>query len=173
MTDRTCEVLMMSRVVTTALLCLLIAAPAAAQNHPTRLATLFEDIYGPNGLVLSSDMCSSTARTTRPTSAAPSVGVPARQHRADQPARRVPLPSPARASPIPLTRAAARSSDPPRAGPILAERGETSARPPGGQLRVSIVHVRSPDGVPLVAVPAVFRHDNPQLGGGGRTSSRR
>ena len=46
---------MMSRVVTAVVFCLLVAAPAAAQNHPTRLATLFEDIYGPNGLVLSSE----------------------------------------------------------------------------------------------------------------------
>src|SRR4249919_1497064 len=45
----------MSRIVNVAILCLLLAAPAAAQSHPTRLATLFEDIFGPNGLVLSSD----------------------------------------------------------------------------------------------------------------------
>ena len=46
----------MSRTVPVLILGLLLAAtPAAAQSHPTRLATLFEDIYGPNGLVLSSE----------------------------------------------------------------------------------------------------------------------
>src|SRR6187401_3377110 len=29
--------------------------PLAAQNRPASLSTLFEDIYGPNGLVLNSD----------------------------------------------------------------------------------------------------------------------
>ena len=31
------------------------AVHANAQNKPSSLATLFEDVYGPNGLVLSSD----------------------------------------------------------------------------------------------------------------------
>src|SRR6185503_18475983 len=35
--------------------CFFSATQAVAQNQPASLATLFEDIYGPNGLVLSSD----------------------------------------------------------------------------------------------------------------------
>src|SRR5262249_42969886 len=38
-----------------AVCCLAIASPAAAQFRPTSLATLFQDVYGPTGLTLSSD----------------------------------------------------------------------------------------------------------------------
>jgi hypothetical protein len=52
-------------------------------------------------------------------------------------------------------------------GPILAERGETIGR---GRLAVNFAYQSFSfdhlDGVPLVGVPAVFRHDNPDLGGG-------
>src|SRR4026207_2093465 len=37
------------------LVCVFTAATATAQDRPTNLSTLFEDICGPNGLVLSSD----------------------------------------------------------------------------------------------------------------------
>src|SRR5262245_30686409 len=42
-------------VVFAVLVCLLSAASAAAQDRPSTLSTLFEDIFGPNGLVLNSD----------------------------------------------------------------------------------------------------------------------
>ena len=52
-------------------------------------------------------------------------------------------------------------------GPILAERGETIGR---GRLAVNFAYQSFTfdhlDGVPLIAVPAVFRHDNSELGGG-------
>src|SRR5688500_20144996 len=37
------------------LVCLLAAGSSAAQDRPSTLSTLFEDIYGPRGLVLNSD----------------------------------------------------------------------------------------------------------------------
>ena len=46
----------MRRIAVASWLCwLLSVVPAAAQTHPASLATLFEDVYGPNGLVLNSD----------------------------------------------------------------------------------------------------------------------
>jgi hypothetical protein len=80
----------------------------------------------------------------------------------------VPLPSPASGFTYrfdPATGTFVRSTR--SFGPILADRGETIGR---GRIAFgfsyqyfSFDHL---DGVPLVSVPAVFRHDNPELGGG-------
>jgi hypothetical protein len=160
---------MMVRVVTVALLGLLLAAPAGAQSHPTRLATLFEDIFGPNGLVLSSDdvQLDGTNHAAHFNSAFQSefrlVNIALTSQLAA-----IPLPSPGSGFTYKFDDASGTFVRSARSfGPILAERGETIGR---GRLAVNFAYqffsFDHLDGVPLVAVPAVFRHDNPQLGGG-------
>ena len=159
----------MSRVVTAVVLCLLAGAPAAAQNHPTRLATLFEDIYGPNGLVLSSDdvQLDGTNHAAHFNSAFQSefrlVNIALTSQLAA-----IPLPSPGSGFTYKFDTGSGTFVRSTRSfGPILAERGETIGR---GRLAVNFAYqffsFDHLDGVPLVAVPAVFRHDNSQLGGG-------
>ena len=46
---------MSARVLILALLGALLPGPLAAQTRPATLSTLFEDVFGPNGLVVSSD----------------------------------------------------------------------------------------------------------------------
>jgi hypothetical protein len=159
----------MSRLVTVVILCLLAAAPADAQSHPTRLATLFEDIYGPNGLVLSSEdvALDGTSHAAHFNSAFQSefrlVNIALTSQLAA-----IPLPSPGSGFTYTFdssTGTFVRSTK--SFGPILAERGETIGK---GRLAVNFAYQSFTfdhlDGVPLIAVPAVFRHDNPQLGGG-------
>jgi hypothetical protein len=159
----------MSRIVNVALLCLLLAAPAAAQSHPTRLATLFEDIFGPNGLVLSSDdvQLDGTNHAAHFNSAFQSefrlVNIALTSQLAA-----IPLPSPGSGFTYTFDSGSGTFVRSTRSfGPILAERGETIGR---GRLAVNFAYQSFTfdhlDGVPLVAVPAVFRHDNAQLGGG-------
>ena len=159
----------MSRVVTAVVLCLLFAGPAAAQSHPTRLATLFEDIYGPNGLVLSSDdvQLDGTNHAAHFNSAFQSefrlVNIALTSQLAS-----IPLPSPGSGFTYrfdPGSGTFVRSTR--SFGPILAERGETIGR---GRLAVNFAYqffsFDHLDGVAIVEIPAVFRHDNPELGGG-------
>jgi hypothetical protein len=159
----------MSRLVTVVILCLLAAAPADAQSHPTRLATLFEDIYGPNGLVLSSEdvALDGTSHAAHFNSAFQSefrlVNIALTSQLAA-----IPLPSPGSGFTYTFdssTGTFVRSTK--SFGPILAERGETIGK---GRLAVNFAYQSFTfdhlDGVPLIAIPAVFRHDNPQLGGG-------
>jgi hypothetical protein len=160
----------MSRTVPVLLLGLLLAAtPAAAQSQPTRLATLFEDIYGPNGLVLSSEdvALDGTTHAAHFNSAFQSefrlVNIALTSQLAA-----IPLPSPGSGFTYTFdssTGTFVRSTK--SFGPILAERGETIGK---GRLAVNFAYQSFTfdhlDGVPLIAVPAVFRHDNPQLGGG-------
>ena len=159
----------MSRIVNVATLCLLLAAPAAAQSHPTRLATLFEDIFGPNGLVLSSDdvQLDGTNHAAHFNSAFQSefrlVNIALTSQLAA-----IPLPSPGSGFTYTFDSGSGTFVRSTRSfGPILAERGETIGR---GRLAVNFAYQSFTfdhlDGVPLVAVPAVFRHDNFQLGGG-------
>jgi hypothetical protein len=160
----------MSRTVPFLILGLLLAAtPAAAQSHPTRLATLFEDIYGPNGLVLSSDdvALDGTSHAAHFNSAFQSefrlVNIALTSQLAA-----IPLPSPGSGFTYTFdssTGTFVRSTK--SFGPILAERGETIGK---GRLAINFAYQSFTfdhlDGVPLIAIPAVFRHDNPQLGGG-------
>ena len=159
----------MSRIVNVVILCLLLAAPAAAQSHPTRLATLFEDIFGPNGLVLSSDdvQLDGTNHAAHFNSAFQSefrlVNIALTSQLAA-----IPLPSPGSGFTYTFDSGSGTFVRSTRSfGPILAERGETIGR---GRLAVNFAYQSFTfdhlDGVPLVAVPAVFRHDNAQLGGG-------
>jgi len=146
-----------------------VASPARAQGRPATLATLFSDIFGPSGLVVSSDevQVDGTNHAAHFNSAFQSdfrlVNIALTSQLAA-----VPLPSPASGFTYefnPETGTFVRSTT--SFGPILTERGETIGR---GRLAFgfsyqffSFDHL---DGVPLVAVPAVFTHDNFESGGG-------
>jgi hypothetical protein len=154
---------------TLSLMCLLSATPAFAQSRPSSLATLFEEIYGPNGLVVSSDdvALDGTTHAAHFNSAFQSDFRLVNVALASQLAS-IPLPSPASGFTYRFDEATGtfvRSTQ--SFGPILTERGETIGR---GRLAFgyayqffSFDHL---DGVPLASVPAVFRHDAFELGGG-------
>src|SRR5262245_20239020 len=145
------------------------AAPAAAQNHPQSLATLFQDVYGPNGLVLNSDdvTLDGTTHAAHFNSAFQSdfrlVNIALTSQLTG-----VPLPSPASGFTYKFDSATGtfvRSTN--SFGPILSDRAETIGR---GRVALgftsqffSFDHL---DGTPLTDIPAVFRHDDFQAGGG-------
>src|SRR5688500_13600671 len=145
------------------------AVQAGAQTQPASLATLFEDIYGPNGLVLSSDdvQLDGSNHAAHFTSACESdvrlVTIALTSQLTS-----VPFPSPASGFTYqfdPSTGTFVRSTR--SFGPILSDRAETIGK---GRLALgfsqqffSFDHL---DGVSLAAVPAVFRHDAFQTGGG-------
>jgi hypothetical protein len=147
----------------------LLPGTAAAQNQPATLATLFDDIFGPTGLRLSSDdvQLDGSNHAAHFNSAFQSefrlVNIALTSQLAA-----VPLPSPASGFTYrfdPATGTFVRSTR--SFGPILTDRGETIGR---GRLAfgfsyqfLSFDHL---DGAALAAVPAVFTHDNAQLGGG-------
>jgi hypothetical protein len=149
--------------------CFFSAAPAAAQTQPASLATLFADIYGPNGLVLSSDdvQLDGTNHAAHFNSAFQSdfrlVNIALTSQLTS-----VPLPSPASGFTYqfdPATGTFVRSTR--SFGPILSDRAETIGK---GQIAFgfanqffSFDHL---DGVSLSAIPAVFRHDSFESGGG-------
>jgi hypothetical protein len=133
------------------------------------LATLFEDIYGPNGLVLSSDdvQLDGTNHAAHFNSAFQSdfrlVNIALTSQLTS-----VPLPSPASGFTYqfdPATGTFVRSTR--SFGPILSDRAETIGH---GRIAFGFSHqffsFDHLDGVSLTAVPAVFRHDSFQNGGG-------
>jgi hypothetical protein len=143
--------------------------PLAAQNRPSSLSTLFEDIYGPNGLVLNSDdvQLDGTNHAAHFNSAFQSefrlVNVALTSQLAT-----VPLPSPASGFTYTFDAATGTFMRSTRSfGPILAERGETI-----GRRRIAFGYsyqffsYDALDGLRLASIPAVFTHDNPQAGGG-------
>src|SRR5688572_32757553 len=152
-------------------LCFLLlgVSPLAAQDRPSTLSTLFEDIYGPRGLVLNSDdvQLDGTNHAAHFNSAFQSdfrlVNIALTSQLAA-----VPLPSPASGFTYrfdPGTGTFVRSTS--SYGPILTERGETIGR---GRLAFGFSQQYFSfdrlDGVSLTAVPAVFTHDDFQAGGG-------
>ena len=149
--------------------CLLSAAQAAAQTQPASLATLFADIYGPNGLVLSSEdvQLDGTNHAAHFNSAFQSdfrlVNIALTSQLTS-----VPLPSPASGFTYqfdPATGTFVRSTR--SFGPILSDRAETIGK---GRLAFGFSHqffsFDHLDGVSLTAIPAVFRHDSFEIGGG-------
>jgi len=155
--------------VTLAVGCLAFAAPARAQDRPATLATLFEDIFGPSGLVVSSEdvLLDGSNHAAHFNSAFQSdfrlVNIALTSQLAA-----VPLPSPASGFTYrfdPGTGTFVRSTS--SYGPILTERGETIGR---GRLAFGFSQQYFSfdrlDGVSLTAVPAVFTHDDFQAGGG-------
>src|SRR4051812_20630676 len=145
------------------------AGEAAAQSQPSSLATLFEEIYGPNGLVLSSDdvQLDGTTHAAHFNSAFQSdfrlVNIALTSQLAG-----IPLPSPASGFTYKFdsgTGTFVRSTS--SFGPILTDRAETIGR---GRIAFgftsqffSFDHL---DGVALTDIPAVFRHDSFENGGG-------
>jgi hypothetical protein len=149
--------------------CFVSVASASAQTHTQSLATLFEDVYGPNGLVLNSDdvQLDGSTHAAHFNSAFQSdfrlVNIALTSQLAG-----IPLPSPASGFTYKFdsgTGTFTRSTS--SFGPILADRAETIGR---GRIAFgftsqffSFDHL---DGVPLTDIPAVFRHDNFEAGGG-------
>lgn len=144
-------------------------APAAAQTRPATLSTLFDDVFGPNGLVVSSDdvqldgtnhaahFNSSFQSDFRLVNVALTGQLTA-----------VPLPSPASGFTYrfdPSTGSFIRSTR--SFGPILTDRGETIGR---GRIafgaNAQFFSFDRLDGTRLSDVPAVFRHDNYKSTGG-------
>jgi hypothetical protein len=143
--------------------------PLAAQNRPASLSTLFEDIYGPNGLVLNSDdvQLDGTNHASHFNGAFQSefrlVNVALTSQLAT-----VPLPSPASGFTYTFDAATGTFMRSTRSfGPILAERGETIGR---GRIAFGYSYqffsYDALDGLRLASIPAVFTHDNPEAGGG-------
>jgi hypothetical protein len=144
--------------------CLLISvAEAAGQTRPSTLSTLFDDVFGPNGLVVSSDdvqldgtnhaahFNSSFQSDFRLMNIALTSQLTA-----------VPVPSPASGFTYkfdPSTGTFVRSTR--SFGPILADRGETIGR---GRIafgtNLQFFSFDRLDGVTLSDVPAIFRHDD-------------
>lgn len=145
------------------------ALDAAAQTKASSLATLFEDIYGPNGLVLSSDdvALDGTTHAAHFNSAFQSDFRLVNIALTGQ-LTAVPLPSPASGFTYQFDSSTGTFVRSTRSfGPILSDRAETIGH---GRLAFgfssqffSFDHL---DGVSLSAVPAVFRHDSFELGGG-------
>ena len=143
-------------------LILLGAGSSSAQNRPATLSTLFDDVFGPNGLVVSSDdvqldgtnhaahFNSSFQSDFRLMNIALTSQLTA-----------LPLPSPASGFTYkfdPATGTFVRSTR--SFGPILADRGETIGR---GRValgtNLQVFTFDKLDGVSLSDVPAIFRHD--------------
>lgn len=160
---------MTSRMFGALALSLLWAAPAWSQGQPSSLATLFGEVYGPRGLVVASQdvQVDGSNHAAHFNSAFQSefrlVNIALTSQLAA-----IPLPSPASGFTYrfdPATGTFQRSTR--SFGPILADRGETIGR---GRLAFGFSHQYFSfdhlDGVPLVAVPAVFTHDDFEAGGG-------
>lgn len=148
---------------------LTVPAHAQQQQQPSSLATLFEDIFGPSGLVVSSDevLVDGTNHAAHFNSAFQSdfrlVNIALTSQLAA-----VPLPSPASGFTYqfdPGTGTFVRSTS--SFGPILTERGETIGR---GRLAFGFSYqffsFDRLDGVGLTNIPAVFTHDDFEAGGG-------
>ena len=145
------------------------AALAQSQQRPPTLSTLFEDIFGPRGLVLNSDdvQLDGSNHAAHFNSAFQSEFRLMNVALTSQLAT-VPLPSPASGFTYhfdPQTGTFVRSTR--SFGPILAERGETIGL---GKIAFGYTYqffsYDHLDGVPITDIPAVFTHDNPQAGGG-------
>jgi hypothetical protein len=159
--------------VTVAVVLALAFAPAVwaqeTQDRPATLSTLFEDVFGPRGLVLNSDdvALDGTNHAAHFNSAFQSEFRLLNVALTSQLAT-VPLPSPASGftySFDPATGTFVRSSR--SFGPILTDRGETIGR---GRIALGYAYqffsYDRLDGTSLTDVPALFTHDNPELGGG-------
>jgi hypothetical protein len=145
------------------------SAVAQQAQTPGKLATLFEDVFGPRGLVVNSEavLPDGTTHSAHFNSAFQSNFTQFNVALVGQ-LTALPLPSPASGFTYafdPATGTFRRTTQ--SFGPILSDRAETIGR---GRLAFAFSHqyfsFDSLDGVNLGAVPAVFTHDNYQLGGG-------
>jgi hypothetical protein len=160
-----------TRAAAAALVLLVLAArPAAAQTStPGKLSTLFEDIFGPTGLVVNSEavLPDGTTHSAHFNSAFQSNFTQFNVALVSQ-LTALPLPSPASGFTYafdPSTGTFKRSTR--SFGPILTDRAETIGK---GRLSIGFNYqyfsFDSIEGIDLGAVPAVFKHDDVQLGGG-------
>lgn len=160
---------MVQRVVLVSLCWLAAVVPAGAQSRPATLATLFQGIFGPSGLTVSSEevLLDGSNHAAHFNSAFQSdfrlINVALISQLAA-----VPLPSPASGFTYRFdadTGTFVRSTR--SFGPILTDRGETIGR---GRLAFGFSYQYFSfdrlDGVSLTAVPAVFTHDDSDAGGG-------
>ena len=144
---------------------------AAAQQAqpPGKLATLFEDVFGPTGLVVNSEavLPDGSTHSAHFNSAFQSNFTQFNVALVSQ-LTALPLPSPASGFTYAFDAATGTFRRTTRSfGPILSDRAETIGR---GHFSVGFNHqyfsFDSLDGVDLSAVPAVFTHDDFLLGGG-------
>jgi hypothetical protein len=145
--------------------------PAGAQQAqtPGKLATLFEDVFGPTGLVVNSEtvLPDGTTHSAHFNSAFQSNFTQFNVALVSQ-LTALPLPSPASGFTYAFDPATGTFRRTTRSfGPILSDRAETIGR---GRLSVGFNYqyfsFDALDRVDLSSVPAVFTHDDRQLGGG-------
>jgi Putative MetA-pathway of phenol degradation len=148
---------------------LLRAIPAAAQAEPAKLATMFRDIFGPNGLIVNSEQVlpDGSTHSAHFNSGFQSEFTQFNIALASQ-LTSLPLPSPASGFTYTFDQATGtfvRSTQ--SFGPILAERSETIGR---GRMsagyNLQYFGFDSVEGLSLGRIPAVFTHDDAELGGG-------
>ncbi len=141
------------------------SALAQTQTRPSTLSTLFDDVFGPNGLVVSSDdvQLDGTNHAAHFNSSFQSDFRLMNIALASQ-LTAVPLPSPASGFTYKFDSATGTFVRSTRGfGPILTDRGETIGR---GRVafaaNMQVFSFDHLDGTRLTDVPAVFRHDNYQ-----------
>lgn len=160
---------MVRRAFVVAILLAVLAAPAPAQTRPARLASVFSDLFGPNGLVVNSEsvLPDGSTHSAHFNSAFQSNFTQFNIALASQ-LTSLPLPSPASGFTYRFdasTGTFVRSTQ--SFGPILTDRAETIGR---GRFAFgyNFQHFSFDrlEGIDLSVVPSVFTHDNFHLGGG-------
>lgn len=160
---------MVRRIVWCALLLAVTSADLAAQTRPARLASVFRDLFGPNGLVVSSEavLPDGSTHSAHFNSAFQSNFTQFNIALASQLAS-LPLPSPASGFTYRFDETTGTFVRSTRSfGPILTDRAETIGR---GRFAFgyNLQHFSFDrlEGIDLSQVPSVFTHDDHQLGGG-------
>lgn len=160
---------MVRRIVWCALLLAVTSADLAAQTRPARLASVFRDLFGPNGLVVSSEavLPDGSTHSAHFNSAFQSNFTQFNIALASQLAS-LPLPSPASGFTYRFDETTGTFVRSTRSfGPILTDRAETIGR---GRFAFgyNFQHFTFDrlEGLDLSQIPSVFTHDDRQLGGG-------
>lgn len=146
-----------------------LASPAGAQSRPPTLSSVFQDLFGPNGLIVDSEavLPDGSTHSAHFNSAFQSNFTQFNVALASQ-LTSLPVPSPASSFTYRFdasTGTFVRSTQ--SFGPILTERAETIGR---GRFSFGYSYqyfsFDKLEGIDLSRVPSVFTHDNFQLGGG-------
>lgn len=147
----------------------LTAAPVCAQGRPTRLASVFRDLFGPNGLVVNSEsvLPDGSTHSAHFNSAFQSNFTQFNVALASQ-LTALPLPSPASGFTYRFDEGTGTFVRSTRSfGPILTDRAETIGR---GRFAFGYTFQHYSfdqiEGIDLSRVPSVFTHDEYELGGG-------
>jgi hypothetical protein len=160
---------MLSRALLFCLLSALIPVRLAAQTRPATLSTVFEDVFGPNGLVVSSDdiQLDGTNHAAHFNSAFQSDFRLMNIALASQ-LTTIPVPSPASGFIYTFDSATGTFVRATRSfGPILADRAETIGRDRiAFSFNEQVFSFDRLDGVSLSGIPAIFRHDDYQTTAG-------